>query len=97
MQNQCMYFDFHIFWWLVMKFLHNTFTLFQDNMTLLTGASTGLLLEGPVYDEAALGATLKLEPEYQEEDGEEERRQEVVEAVPATAFPKQSRGRVINR
>ena len=75
-----------------MKFLHNTFTLFQDNMTLLTGASTGLL-EGPVYDEAALGATLKLEPEYQEEDGaEEERRQEVVEAVPATAFPKQSRG-----
>ena len=58
-------------------------------MTLLTGASTGLL-EGPVYDEAALGATLKLENE--EEDGEEERRQEVVEAVPATAFPKQSRG-----
>ena len=76
-----------------MKFLHNTFTLFQDNMTLLTGASTGLLLEGPVYDEAALGATLKLEPEYVEDgDGEEERRQEVVEAVPATAFPKQSRG-----
>merc|ERR1719270_2065656 len=27
----------------------------RDNMTLLTGASTGLL-EGPVYDEAALGA-----------------------------------------
>ena len=74
-----------------MKFLHDTFTLFQDNMTLLTGASTGLL-EGPVYDEAALGATLKLEPEYEDEDGEEERRQEVVEAVPATAFPKQSRG-----
>ena len=76
-----------------MKFLHNTFTLFQDNMTLLTGASTGLLegVEGPVYDEAALGATLKLEPEYEEEDGAEER-QEVVEAVPATAFPKQSRG-----